>query len=341
MADVKISGLPASTTPLAGTEVLPIVQSGVTKQVAVSDLTSGRSVSATSFTPSGATVPANGVYLPSANTLGFATNSTGAVWVDSAQKVGVGTSTPATTFQINGAIANTGGVSSSSFSGAAAVVNASASSATAGTHGSSLVFAQSWASGTPSSVIATGQITGVKTANDGSFGGGLAFWTSNGGGTDLAERMRLNSAGDVTVNTGNIVIGTAAKGIDFSANTGTAGMTSELLNWYEEGNWTPVDGSGAGLSITVVSAKYTRVGNIVTVQVKVTYPATASAAGAAIGGLPFTPATECAGAYYSGVAAGPTYYVAGVMYFATAAGAAVSNVTLSGQSVIYNMTYAV
>lgn len=35
MADVKISQLPAATTPLAGTELVPIVQSGVTKQVAV------------------------------------------------------------------------------------------------------------------------------------------------------------------------------------------------------------------------------------------------------------------------------------------------------------------
>jgi hypothetical protein len=50
MADVKISGLPASTTPLAGTEVLPIVQSGVTKKVAVSDLTAGRAISTTVLT---------------------------------------------------------------------------------------------------------------------------------------------------------------------------------------------------------------------------------------------------------------------------------------------------
>jgi hypothetical protein len=39
MADTKISALPASTTPLAGTEVLPIVQGGATKKVAVDDLT--------------------------------------------------------------------------------------------------------------------------------------------------------------------------------------------------------------------------------------------------------------------------------------------------------------
>jgi hypothetical protein len=52
MADSKISALPASTTPLAGTEVLPIVQSGATVKVAVSDLTAGRAISATSVTAS-------------------------------------------------------------------------------------------------------------------------------------------------------------------------------------------------------------------------------------------------------------------------------------------------
>jgi uncharacterized protein YqfA (UPF0365 family) len=52
MADTKISALTAATTPLAGTEVLPIVQSGVTKKVAVSDLTAGRAVSMASVTVS-------------------------------------------------------------------------------------------------------------------------------------------------------------------------------------------------------------------------------------------------------------------------------------------------
>ena len=36
MADVKISALPAATTPLAGTELVPIVQDGTTKKVAAS-----------------------------------------------------------------------------------------------------------------------------------------------------------------------------------------------------------------------------------------------------------------------------------------------------------------
>lgn len=46
MADKKISALTASTTPLAGTEVLPIVQSGSTVKVSVANLTAGRDVSA-------------------------------------------------------------------------------------------------------------------------------------------------------------------------------------------------------------------------------------------------------------------------------------------------------
>lgn len=61
MADTKISGLPASTTPLAGTEELPIVQSGVTKKVSVANLTAGRPISATEVTlTNGNLIVANG-----------------------------------------------------------------------------------------------------------------------------------------------------------------------------------------------------------------------------------------------------------------------------------------
>lgn len=48
MADLKISQLTGATTPLAGTEVLPIVQSSTTKQVSVANLTAGRAIAALS-----------------------------------------------------------------------------------------------------------------------------------------------------------------------------------------------------------------------------------------------------------------------------------------------------
>jgi hypothetical protein len=49
MANVKISELAAASTPLAGTEVLPIVQSSATVKVSVANLTAGRAITATSL----------------------------------------------------------------------------------------------------------------------------------------------------------------------------------------------------------------------------------------------------------------------------------------------------
>jgi hypothetical protein len=53
MADLKISALTGASTPLAGTEVLPIVQSGSTVKVSVDNLTAGRAVSSGAVTASG------------------------------------------------------------------------------------------------------------------------------------------------------------------------------------------------------------------------------------------------------------------------------------------------
>lgn len=107
MANTKISALTSSTTPLAGTEVLPIVQSSATVKVAVSDLTAGRTVSATKFTPTGSSAAGNGLYLPAANALGLSTNGANAVYIDSSQNVGVGI-TPGAKLDVSGVIRSTG-----------------------------------------------------------------------------------------------------------------------------------------------------------------------------------------------------------------------------------------
>ena len=98
---------------------------------------------------------------------------------------------------------------------------------------------------------------------------------------------RSVSASDYVMSTGNLVPGTAAKGINFTANTPAAGKTSQLLNWYEEGTWTPTDASGVGLSLTIGSATYVRTGRMVTCFAWITYPATGTTAAAQIGGIPF------------------------------------------------------
>jgi Chaperone of endosialidase len=114
MADTKISALTGATTPLAGTEVLPIVQSSTTKQVSVANLTAGRSVTATNFIPSGSSVPTNGVYLPAANAVGIATNTTNAIYINSSQNVGIGNPT---TIEAKLKVATTNGASDFSSSG--------------------------------------------------------------------------------------------------------------------------------------------------------------------------------------------------------------------------------
>ena len=87
--------------------------------------------------------------------------------------------------------------------------------------------------------------------------------------------------GDSTMSTGNLIQGTAAKGVNFTANTPRSGMTSQLLNWYEEGTFTPtLTGSNTAITLTYTTqtGMYTRVGRLVTVMAYVKVN-TVSAAG--------------------------------------------------------------
>ena len=192
MADKKISALDGATTPLAGTEVLPIVQSGSTVKVAVSDLTAGRAVSASSVA-----------------TTGNITSSTGTIQATTGAVKGVnitGMSTGTTYFVDSGY-------------GTGMVINGATATA-------------------PNTInLYNGAVGGVLT---------------------------MTATGDVNLIQGNLVQGTAAKGVNFTANTPAAGMTSQLLNWYEEGTWTPVVAIGiTSPTYATQTGTYTRIGNTV------------------------------------------------------------------------------
>ena len=108
------------------------------------------------------------------------------------------------------------------------------------------------------------------------------------GVTDKVSVEDLTSGRDVSVKklnaTDNVVIGTAGKGIDFSANTHATGMTSELLNDYEEGVWAPTWNGG---TVTVSNAFYTKIGRAVTLIADITFGASASGDPATLT-VPFT-----------------------------------------------------
>jgi hypothetical protein len=112
---------------------------------------------------------------------------------------------------------------------------------------------------------------------------------STGSETDY---LTVNTSGNVTVSTGNVVMATSGKGIDFSATaSGSGTMTSELLNDYEEGTFTPtVAGSTVAGTLTapIANGYYTKVGSLVTVQVYIGWTNLVGATGYMIlGGLPF------------------------------------------------------
>lgn len=105
---------------------------------------------------------------------------------------------------------------------------------------------------------------------------------------DLTLGRAVASAGGTFSD--NFVQGTAAKGVNFTANTPAAGMTSQLLNWYEEGTFTPTATAGSGtITSYTATGHYTRVGKTVTifVSIEITNPGSASG-NLNFAALPFT-----------------------------------------------------
>jgi hypothetical protein len=268
MADKKISQLTAATTPLAGTEVLPIVQSGSTVKVASDDLTvkNVRSNATTGILQ--VTGPGAGstrvMTTPNANFTAARTDAgqtftgdqamTGNLAVDtdtlyvnsSTDKVGIGTTNPGYKLTIAG----------------------SAGTATASLLESGV---RSW---------------GIRAGGDATNTFDIADFTAG------ASRLLIDSSGNVKVRSNNLIFETAAKGIDFSANTGAAGETSALLNWYEEGTFTPTLQGSTGNPTPTYTAQvgtYTRIGNVVYVWIQVYTSAVSGGTGdLRIGDLPFS-----------------------------------------------------
>ena len=87
---------------------------------------------------------------------------------------------------------------------------------------------------------------------------------------------------------GNIQMA-SGKGIDFSATANAAGMTSELLDDYEEGTWTPRIGTDASHSITHVSqvGRYTKIGNTVFIECYVSWSSFTGSGNVYLTDLPF------------------------------------------------------
>jgi hypothetical protein len=273
MADLKISALPASSTPLAGTEVLPIVQSSATKQVSVANLTAGRTFDAlgmtlTSTDASATASPLLELYRDSASPA--ASDTLGEI-------------------EFNGE-------DSAGNKQAYGLIHGSILSPTSTTEQGQLHFETATAGAlTEKMIIGTsnlvineiGAVFNVRIEGDTDAN---LFYTdatnSRVGVGIITPAEKLDVVGNIKL-TGNVVLA-SGQGIDFSATSGTG--TSELLADYEEGTWTPTVATGIGSpTYATQTGTYTKIGNTVFLRCYLSVNGGTTNGGAlTIGGLPFT-----------------------------------------------------
>ena len=156
-------------------------------------------------------------------------------------------------------------------------------------------------------------VEGTGAGTDNTF---LGF--STGADTALAEKVRIDSAGHLIINDGNLVIGTAGHGINFQAYGAGTNISSNLLDDYEEGTWTPTlkfGGGVTGILYSIRNGNYTKIGNRVFITSTISLSSKGTDTGhATIIGLPFNSSStsqHTANAYNDRISAangGPQFY---------------------------------
>ena len=108
------------------------------------------------------------------------------------------------------------------------------------------------------------------------------------GNNGMNRCLYIDYQGNTTIDQGNLIIGTAGKGINFSATSdGSGANQAEILDDYEEGTWTPTLTSG-GTITTINAATYTKIGNIIRIGFYLTLSSIPNNSSAFyIGGLPY------------------------------------------------------
>ena len=274
MADTKISALPASTTPLAGTEVLPIVQSSATKQVSVANLTAGRSFDAlgmalTSTDAGAAAAPLLDLYRNSASPA--ASDTIGEIEFNGQDSAG----NKQQYAVIHGSILSP--------TSTAETGQIHFETATGGASTEKMII------GTTNLVINDiGAIYNVRIEGDADANLFFTDATNSRVGIGIiTPAEKLDVVGNIKL-TGNVVVA-SGQGIDFAATAGTG--TSELLADYEEGTWTPNQGAGLTVVGTYSSTgTYTKIGRLVNVigTIESTTTVTVGPGGIMTNNLPFS-----------------------------------------------------
>ena len=140
---------------------------------------------------------------------------------------------------------------------------------------------------------------GTVSHNNNESSGSINFYAGG------ATRLQVLSTGNINVNDGDVVLADG-HGIDFSADGNTGGMTSEILDDYEEGTFTPTSGA----TLTESGGSYTKIGRQVTVHIRIVVAGGQTSSSLfELGNLPFTAAMQ--GGVSNGAMAGGFGYISG------------------------------
>ena len=140
-------------------------------------------------------------------------------------------------------------------------------------------------------------IVHLNTQNSKILSLGVSSGNSSG---SIEDDVRIDSNGHLTIVDGNLVVANG-HGIDFSAASNASGMSSELLDDYEEGTWTPEllgGSSNPSLTYSAQSGGYEKIGSLVHLSFFMHVSAVNSQGSGylELHGLPYTPTTSPLGA---------------------------------------------
>jgi hypothetical protein len=128
-------------------------------------------------------------------------------------------------------------------------------------------------------VSGASQSNSLKIASRGYSGGNDIIFATGGtdaAGSSEAERMKILSGGNIDISAGHILLDNGY-GINFAATSDASGMTSEILDDYEEGTYTPAfTSTGASFSYSVQLGSYVKIGQLVCCWFNITLSASPS-----------------------------------------------------------------
>ena len=227
-------------------------------------------------------------YFHTDNSLRFTTNTAERLRITSAGNIGINNQTPLYPLHFKNAMAS-----------APSFIHMEVTGTNTVGGGGGIQFDTSASNAQSNNGLYLAQISGERSSSD-DGSNTLVFKTTkatvagdDGNTHSPKTRMTIDENGDVNISDGNLVVA-SGHGIDFAATSDASGMSSELLDDYEEGIHTVAFSASNGGSVTVSSGNdqvsYVKVGNHVTVTGRPVVTSVSSPQGNLRMTLPFTSA---------------------------------------------------